>query len=108
MEKEKTNAENRPIEFADICGNWVTEEGTEFQIFAGGAVCFITFHKTYKWGKKVGKIKHFISHINNGEFYFQMDKKHYELWYNREADNIVLKPVTYCSRKQYKCNITTI
>lgn len=103
-----TTKDSKPIGFADICGNWVTENGTEFQIFSGGGKCFITFHKTYKWGKKIGKIKHFIHHVNNGEFYFTMDKMMYELWYSRADNTIRLKPVTYCTKKEYEFKITSL
>lgn len=105
---EKIDKDCKPIGFVDICGNWVTENGTEFQIFTGRGKCFITFHKTYKWGKKVDIIKHFIYHVNDGEFYFNMDKMMYELWYNRADNTIRIKPVTYCKRKEYNSKITTL
>lgn len=93
--------EKEEIGFQDLYGEWVTEKGTEFRISGGKSMCFITFHKTYTYGKKKGEIKHFISHIGVGSFYFEMDKTFYELTYVKEKDTIILKACSYCSRKKY-------
>jgi len=88
--------------FRNLYGEWVTEKGTEFRISGGKGMCFITFHKTYTYGKKKGEIKHFIHENGNGEFYFEMEQTHYQLIYIKDQDTIELKACCYCSRKKYR------
>lgn len=100
--------ESRQISFRDIYGQWVTEKGTGFRISGGKGMCFITFHKTYTYGKKKGEIKYFVSHIGGGEFYFEMEHTYYELMYLKEQDTIELKACSYCSRKKYEPELPTL
>ena len=88
--------------FKNLYGEWVTDKGTEFRICGGKGMCFITFHKTYTYGKKKGEIKHFIHEVGNGAFYFEMEQTHYELVYIKELDTIDLKACSFSSRKKYE------
>jgi hypothetical protein len=96
------------IGFRNLYGEWITEKGTEFRISGGKGMCFITFHKTYTWGKKKGEIKHFVHEVGGGEFYFEMDHTYYELMYIREQDTIELKACSYCSRKKYEPDLPRV
>ncbi len=100
MDAILTKTEERPIGFRNLWGEWVTENGIEFRIFGNDTISFITFHKTYKWGKSIREIKHFINHINDGAFYFQMEKSIHELLYHPKTDSIEIKKVTSCIRKK--------
>lgn len=87
------------ITYEHLCGKWSSPEFGDFIIFEYCDKYYISFHETYKWGKKIEEIKYFIWHVGNDEFYFEKGRKFYELWYNIEKSNIIIKLCDLCNRK---------